>query len=255
MGTTAEADYEEIWAERWGDMQRFGPVSRHQRRILGTLLRGLGAQSALDVGCGEGSTLALLGALGFDRLAGIDVSATAVGRARRICPRAELTVGVLAPGTYSDGFELVTSVDVVEHVDDDVGLLRAMAAASARWVLVGTIQGRMRRGEREIGHVRNYARGELADKMRAVGITPVRIVEWGFPFYSPLFRSAVGATGSDGLAHGRYGLGRRLLCHALYALFALNAWTRGDKVFVLGTVERTADGALPTRGHAGVPAC
>jgi hypothetical protein len=53
----------------------------------------------------------------------------------------------------------------------------------------------------------------------------------------------------------RGGGGVLVLCHGLYGLFALNAWTRGDKVFVLGTVERTADGALVTRGHAGVPAC
>ena len=91
----------------------------------------------------------------------------------------------------------------------------------------------MREGEREIGHVRNYRRGELREKMIRAGLTPVRVVEWGFPFYSPLFRSGVAGTRSEALSYGQYGSGRRLLCQGLYALFLLNSWRRGDKVFIL----------------------
>jgi hypothetical protein len=92
----------------------------------------------------------------------------------------------------------------------------------------------MRPGEREIGHLRNYRRGQLAGLMRDAGLRIVREVEWGFPFYSPLFRSAVSGAGGESLSYGRYGLGKKLACHAIYALFLANSWGRGDRVFVLG---------------------
>jgi trans-aconitate methyltransferase len=227
--------YDAIWAEKWGDLQRYGPVSRHHRRIMASMARGLPVSTLLDVGCGEGSLLAFLAArLGVRAAAGIDVSQEAIAKARETYPAASYVIGDLTPSTFAERFDLVTCADVVEHVEDDVGLLRTVATASRRWVLVATIQGRMRPSEREIGHVRNYARGELADKMRSAGIEPVRTVEWGFPFYSPLFRSAAEARPAQSVSFGRYGIRRRLLCHSLYSLFLLNSSSRGDRVYVLG---------------------
>jgi trans-aconitate methyltransferase len=227
-------DYEDLWSHRWGDMQRYGPTSRHTRRILARLLDGLAFTSLLDVGCGEGSALGYLHARYPDvRLAGIDVSAEAVAQARSACPWARFTVGDFSAVPAGEQHDLVTCFDVLEHVEDDVGFLRDLATVSRRHVFCATVQGRMRPEERAIGHVRNYSRGELQRKMGEVGLTAVRTVEWGFPFYSPLFRSTVSATGSDSLSHGRYGLARRLVCHALYAVFLLNSWERGDRLYVL----------------------
>lgn len=233
-GAPAPFDYEALWGERWGDLQRYGPVSRHQRTILRTLLEPLAFETALDVGCGEGSNLAFLAALRpLRRVVGVDVAAAALARARALVPGAELVQGDARAAAALGPFDLVTSIDVVEHVEDDVAMLRAMAEATRRWVLCVTVQGRMRRGEEAIGHVRNYRRGELVEKLRSVGLRPVRVVEWGFPFYSPLFRSAVATSGAESLSYGRYGPGKRLLCHAIHALFRANSWRRGDKLFVL----------------------
>ncbi len=226
--------YERLWTERWGDMQRYGPVSRHQRRILDRLLEGLEVGSALDVGCGEGSLLRQLAArYPAARLAGLDVSEAAVAQARLAVPTATLSAGTAAALREDGAHDLVTCFDVLEHVEDDEGLLRDLARLSRAHVLVMSIQGRMRPSEREIGHVRNYAAGELVAKVRRAGLEPLRVVEWGFPFYSPLFRTAVELTGSEPLAAGRYGPGKRALCHAIYGLFLLNSWRRGDKIFVL----------------------
>jgi SAM-dependent methyltransferase len=227
-------DYEDLWSHRWGDMQRYGPTSRHTRRIVARLLDVLDFSSVLDVGCGEGSALAHLHArYPSVRLAGTDVSAAAVARARVNCPYASFTVGDFSALPAAERFDLVTCFDVLEHVVDDVSFLRGLAAVSARRVLCATVQGRMRPEEAGIGHVRNYSRGELQGKMEEAGLKAVRTVEWGFPFYSPAFRSLVSATGSDTLSHGRYGAGRRLVCHGLYALFLLNSWRRGDRLYVL----------------------
>ena len=36
--------------------------------------------------------------------------------------------------------------------------------------------------------MRNYARGELVRKLEETGFVVVSVIEWGFPFYSPLYR-------------------------------------------------------------------
>lgn len=231
----AGIDYDLLWSRKWGDLQRFGPTSRHQRRIIAKLLDPLTFDSVLDAGCGEGSLLAFLsGRYRCRHLTGLDVAEPAIEQARLNFPTASYVVGDIKGLPEDTGFELVTCIDVLEHVEDDMDLLRSIAAASKRFVLCGTIQGTMHEGEIEIGHVRNYRRGELRDKMAEVGLVPIRTVEWGFPFYSPLFRNVVATSHSEPLSYGRYGTARQWLCHGLYALFLLNSWTRGDKVFVLG---------------------
>lgn len=229
------AQYDKLWSGDWGDMQRYGPTSRHQRRVTSRLLDGLAFGSVLDVGCGEGSNLAFLqGRYAPARAAGLDVSAEAVSAARTRCPGAEFHVGDASRATELGLFDLVTCIDVLEHVERDAELVAALARASSRYVFCVSVQGQMRPGEAEIGHLRNYRRGQLAGLMRDAGLRVVREVEWGFPFYSPLFRTAVSSSGAEPLSYGRYGLGKKLVCHALYALFLANSWGRGDRVFVLG---------------------
>lgn len=237
--TTTEVDYDALWSDKWGDMQRYGPVSRHQRRIIAALLDALRFDSVLDVGCGEGSLLAFLHSrYSCDRMAGLDIAGPAIERARRTFPPAHYFTGDMASLPPEERFDLITCIDVVEHVENDVELLRGMAAVCSGFVLCVTVQGEMRPGEREIGHVRNYGRGELQAKMLQAGLTPIRTVEWGFPFYSPLFRSIVATSRSEPLSYGTYGMGRRLICHSLYSLFLLNSWGRGDKIFVLAAPTR-----------------
>jgi ubiquinone/menaquinone biosynthesis C-methylase UbiE len=215
-------------------LQRYGPCSRHQRRIIANLLDPISFSSILDVGCGEGSLLAYLHSrYGCREMTGLDVAEPAIARAGRAMPAATYVVGEIDALPAGFRADLITCIDVLEHVEEDLGLLRSMAEVGGRFALCGTVQGRMRAGEHEIGHVRNYVRGELQEKLLQAGWNPIRVVEWGFPFYSPLFRTAVASSRSEALSYGRYGFGRHLLCHALYALFLLNSWRRGDKVFVL----------------------
>ena len=55
-GMTA-AEYDVGWDTKWDDMKRYGPMSRHVRRIIKKLIRPLQFQSVMDVGCGQGSLL------------------------------------------------------------------------------------------------------------------------------------------------------------------------------------------------------
>lgn len=50
-------DYEAIWTNVWGDMQRYGPVHRHHRRIFSDMIGKVPREqiaTVADFGCGEG---------------------------------------------------------------------------------------------------------------------------------------------------------------------------------------------------------
>jgi SAM-dependent methyltransferase len=76
--------------------------------------------SILEIGCGEGHQGVYLARL-CDRLTGIDVSATAVRRARRRLPGAELRAGDLFDQPWAgerDRFDVVTAFEVLYLVKD-----------------------------------------------------------------------------------------------------------------------------------------
>jgi len=77
----------------------------------------------LDVGCGTGANLKMLSE--FGDADGVDISPDAI----EFCRQRKLNVklGAAESLPYEDGtFDLVTALDVVEHLDDDLGGLREM---------------------------------------------------------------------------------------------------------------------------------
>ncbi len=228
---TAARRYDELWRSAWGDLQHFGPVHQHTRQRLVRTVRALQARTVLDVGCGSGDNLAALAPLGLE-LAGVDISAEALASARRRFPGARLTVLDVEREALPQTFDLVISVQVIEHLLDDVAALGNMARMARRWVLVSTMKGRMRRSELAIGHVRNYSVIELERKLERVGLRPVQTSGWGFPFYSPLYRT-VAEWLPGGPPTGPMHPAARLIARALYQLYRLNWPGRGDVVSVL----------------------
>ena len=81
-------DYNQVWANVYGDMQHVGPVHRHMKRITRGLLKNLNYRSILDVGCGPGDNIALLsGNRSISHVSGIDISTWAVEQAQKRYPR------------------------------------------------------------------------------------------------------------------------------------------------------------------------
>jgi len=78
----------------------------------------------LDVGCGTGANLLML--LEYGDAEGVDISEDALAFCReRGLDKVRLGAGEQLP--YDDGtFDLVTALDVVEHMDDDLAGLREM---------------------------------------------------------------------------------------------------------------------------------
>jgi SAM-dependent methyltransferase len=84
----------------------------------------------LDVGCGTGANLKMLAAYGSAE--GVDISPQAV----EFCRERGLDsvkLGAIEQLPYEDGsFELVTALDVIEHLDDDVAGLQEMRRVLGR---------------------------------------------------------------------------------------------------------------------------
>lgn len=226
--------YDDLWSAGWDDTRLYGPMARHCRRLMTLMSADLSPTSILDVGCGEGSLLkALMDTHSNAKGTGLEVSDQALRLAALVVPDATFKVCDVSNTALDETFDLVVSADVVEHIEDDVTAIQNMAAMTAPGgrLIISTLQGRMRDFERQVGHVRNYAPGELEDKMRQAGLTVERVVAWGWPFYSPLYRNLLDAVDNKGTM-GRFGPLRKLICHLLYGLFMLNRSTKGDYLFV-----------------------
>jgi SAM-dependent methyltransferase len=224
---TGVADYDRMWDEVYGDLQDFGPAHRHMTRIMKRMLAPLEYSSLLEVGVGLGHNLPLLTeGRQIERLAGIDLSGRALEQVRHGWKgdfhRLDITSERL-----SETFELVCCALVLEHVHDDLAALHNIRAMCERHLLLATIGGpfeRYRSWEQQMGHVRNYAPGELKGKLRQTGFSLVEMVRWGFPFYSPLARTLQNRmTASHELSASA-----RLLARILYGVFFLNSARRGD---------------------------
>lgn len=231
----SSTSYDELWQTAWGDMQRHGPVHRHATEDLLRTVASLGVRTILDVGCGSGDNLEALARDHRYVLTGVDVSEQALARARRRVPRATLGMLDAQREALPQTFDLVMSLQVVEHLLDDVGAIRNMAKMTGRFLLVATMQGRMRTSELAIGHIRNYSAVELRRKIEAAGAEIVWIRGWGFPFYSPIYRTLAEWL-PGGPPTGAMGRGSQLIAAALYQLYRLNIPGRGDVITALARV-------------------
>jgi len=98
-----------------------------RRRIISSLVEKICSTlepnpRILDVGCGTGANLKMLAAHG--RAEGVDISSQAVDFCRQR-GLDSVKLGPIEQLPYGDGsFDLVTALDVIEHLDDDVAGLR-----------------------------------------------------------------------------------------------------------------------------------
>jgi SAM-dependent methyltransferase len=233
MTNSTGEKYDQLWAGTWGDIQRLGPVHRRQSELLLRLITKLEVHTLLDVGCGSGDNLGLLArAMPHLLLSGVDVSEEALALAARRVPGVSLRQLDVQRKNLNERFDLVMSVQVIEHLADDVTALANMAFMAKHWVLVTTMRGRMRKSELAIGHLRNYSDDELRAKAASAGLEVIDIFGWGFPFYSPLYRTMVEML-PGGPPNGKFGPTHRTIANVLYHLYSWNIPRHGDVVTML----------------------
>jgi SAM-dependent methyltransferase len=133
------------------------------------------ARRFLEIGCGNGAVLnALKGSRHWERLVGSDLHPTGLARARERMPRdVELVqMNALAIPALA-AFDLIGAFDIVEHVADDEGVLRAIRRAlrtGGGTIILVPQHPWLWSGADEIAHhQRRYRRGELETKLRRNG--------------------------------------------------------------------------------------
>lgn len=240
--TTEPRSYDDLWQRVYGEMQDHGPAHRHMRRLLAGLLADLDYATAIEVGCGAGHNFGLISRPDLERLAGVDISTEALRRAARAWPAAELSKLDIQSRALAGSWDLIFCSLVLEHLADDERALTNMRAMTDRYLVVSTIAGdydRYLAWERQVGHVRNYRRGELEAKLERAGFVVERSIYWGFPFYTPLARRLQNRVPAEA-EHGSWAA---LAARVLYGLYWLNSSRRGDILLVVAR----ADGRSPAQ--------
>jgi SAM-dependent methyltransferase len=129
----------------------------------------------LDAGCGEGYGAARLAQAGASDVVAVDLDQAVVSHVRRAYPavgavRAELGALPFRGGT----FDLVVSLQVIEHVWDPEGYLRSLRSVlSAEGELILTTPNRLTFPPGNPFHVREFSARELAEAAEEAGLLVV----------------------------------------------------------------------------------
>ncbi len=168
---------------------------RGRRRIIESFVREICKDfknrrpRILDVGCGTGGNLNLLSQFGDAE--GVDVSADALDFCRQRGLE-NVRLGAAEKLPYEDGrFDLVTALDVVEHIDDDVAGLREFRRVlkpDGRILLfVPTFMFLWGIQDDVSHHRRRYRLQELREVVEQAGFEVERATYANITFFLPIF--------------------------------------------------------------------
>lgn len=171
---------QDFWLANLGEADRFN------RWVLSRFERHLG-RDVLEVGCGSGNFTVLMAARGH-RVTGIDIEPAYVEAAQRRLapfPDARVSCGDATAADWSERFDTVVALDVIEHIEGDREFLARLAGVlkpgGKLVVKVPAAPSLMSTLDRVVGHYRRYDRRSLADTLGAAGLAPVSLAHFNVP--------------------------------------------------------------------------
>lgn len=223
-------------ATYWWHVGRRAVVTRLVRRFL----RLPADPGILDIGCGTGRNVVLLS--GFGRALGLDPSREALEIGRGLGLAGRLVGGDAARLPFRDAaFDLVSALDVLEHLDDDVAGLaevrRVLKPGGALLAAVPAYRFLWSEHDEALGHRRRYVASELHQKLNLAGFHVVKrtyAITFAFPLilsfriWRGLFPPTEGLRASYVLLPG-------WLNAFFVALLGLEAWIMPFMSLPLGT--------------------
>jgi SAM-dependent methyltransferase len=166
------------------ELQTHGAEDRHwwyrgRRKVLDGILAGLGLPAnarILDAGCGSGRNMVELAH--FGTVTGVELSQTSVALARARDVGEVIAGSALEMPFADDSFDLAVTLDVIEHLEDDLAALRELrrvvAPGGALLVTVPAYQW-LWSGHDEINHHhRRYTRRSLQRVAQQAGWMQLR---------------------------------------------------------------------------------
>ncbi|MFV0388122.1 MAG: class I SAM-dependent methyltransferase [Pyrinomonadaceae bacterium] len=180
-----------------------------RRAILQSFLSEIGESFAkngngknlkiLDVGCGTGANLEMLASYGDAE--GVDVSDDALKFSRAKGLKVHKGLAEELPFA-DDSFDLVTALDVVEHLDDDIAGLREMNRVLRKGgktlIFVPAFMWLWGVQDDISNHRIRYTKAQIVERMKEAGFQINRATFANFTFFAPILlgRTVMKITGT-----------------------------------------------------------
>jgi SAM-dependent methyltransferase len=153
---------------------------RARNRLLVRLTRQLSkpGDRFLEIGCGTGYVLQALARECGLAMTGSELFPEGLEFARKRVPEADFSVLDAREMPYREEFDLAGAFDVLEHIDDDVGVLRGLHGAlrPGGHLLITVPQHRWLWSDADdyAHHVRRYRRSEMVERVEGAGFEVLR---------------------------------------------------------------------------------
>ena len=193
-------DNKQIWETNWEQLGRYSIHSAGNRwafYLIGLVLKNVQLRpgtKVIDCGCGIGAKTALLAErFPGNTVYGIDFSQQGIENSRMYFGDRDnldfLCIDVHEiSNEVSGSIEMITAFELIEHIGDWKSFLGYICEISQKYIVISTPTGQMREYESQLGHYRNFRKGELEEFMKTQGYWPVSVLYAGFPFWSPITR-------------------------------------------------------------------
>ena len=165
-----------------------------RRRLLRRLLQSIEIPKelhAVDIGCGTGSNLRILGSTGLYKVVGLDRSFYALSLAREKVNLSLVSGDVNSLPIRSNSVGLIIAMDILEHLENDSnGIAEFHRALKEGAILVLTVPAfKSLWGLQDVvtGHKRRYSRKEILVKLRRGGFEILRSSYFNFFLFLPIF--------------------------------------------------------------------
>ena len=163
--------------------------------LIERTLAGLdGVESILEIGAGRGALGARL-AMRY-RYVGVEPDELSCEAAKEVLGRVgsgEMVCGDVSALPEDDVFDAVCAFEVLEHIEDDAGALRAwrerLRPDGRLLMSVPLYQRRYAAADRFVGHFRRYDPEPLGELLRETGYADVKLMTFGFPLGHVLEKS------------------------------------------------------------------
>jgi SAM-dependent methyltransferase len=162
--------------------------------VFAWINQALGASAStrrqvLDIGCGTGATMDHLKSYG--EVQGIDLEPIPLEFSRRRGHRRVMRASATELPFAGEAFDLVTALDVIEHLEDDVKGLseirRVLKPGAPAVLFVPAFQALWGPNDVQSGHKRRYRLRQFRDAVEEAGLRVERISYANFAMFAPIW--------------------------------------------------------------------